>query len=248
MAIDQNGRPDGAAYEDLTARARIRDAAMRQFTEPGFQRATIRGIAADAGVSAGLVRHHFGSKEALREAVDAHVIQEVRRVNDEILADGLRGDLGPAMATRQETVRRIRPHQRYLMRALMDGSPAAAKVFDEMVSMTEQWIAIADAGRTDPPPADVRIRAAVLNAMKMGVGLLHEHVSRAAGVDIFTPEGDRLLAVAMLDIFSHDVMSPDLVASALAGLDAPPDTPARPPAAPARTGAPTTTSHPRSSR
>jgi AcrR family transcriptional regulator len=215
-------RADGAAYEDLTARARIRDAAMRQFTEHGFQRTTIRGIAAAAGVSPGLVRHHFGSKEALREAVDAYVTQEMRRINDEVLADGRRGDLGPAMATRQETIRRVRPHQRYLMRALMDGSVAAAKMFDDMVEMTEQWIAIADAERTDPPPADVRTRAALLNAMKFGVGLLHEHVSRAVGVDIFTPEGDRRVAVAMLDILSHSVMSPDLVASAVAGLDAPP--------------------------
>jgi TetR/AcrR family transcriptional regulator, regulator of cefoperazone and chloramphenicol sensitivity len=62
------------AADDLTARARIRDAALRQFAEQGFERSTIRGIAATAGVSPGLVRHHFGSKEALRDAVDEHVL------------------------------------------------------------------------------------------------------------------------------------------------------------------------------
>ncbi|MGA8112556.1 MAG: TetR family transcriptional regulator, partial [Actinocatenispora sp.] len=39
----------GPDPEDLTARARIRDAAMRQFGELGFERATIRGIAEAAG-------------------------------------------------------------------------------------------------------------------------------------------------------------------------------------------------------
>ncbi len=57
---------NGPAAEDLTARARIRDAALAQFAEYGFDRATVRGIAGAAGVSPGLVRHHFGSKNGLR--------------------------------------------------------------------------------------------------------------------------------------------------------------------------------------
>ena len=72
-----------ATADDLTARARIRDAALRQFGEQGFERTTIRGIAATAGVSPALVRHHFGSKDALRDAVDEHVLTEIRRINDE---------------------------------------------------------------------------------------------------------------------------------------------------------------------
>lgn len=60
------GRP-APEPEDLTARARIRDAALKHFTESGFAKATIRDIARTAGVSPGLVRHHFGSKEGLRE-------------------------------------------------------------------------------------------------------------------------------------------------------------------------------------
>ncbi|MFC7644136.1 helix-turn-helix domain-containing protein [Streptosporangium lutulentum] len=68
----------GPDPEDLTARARIRDAAMLHFGEHGFERATIREIAATAGVSSGLVRHHFGSKQELREACDAHLVKMVR--------------------------------------------------------------------------------------------------------------------------------------------------------------------------
>ena len=64
---------------DLTARARIRDAALERFAEDGFDGATIRGIAAAAGVSPGLVQHHFGSKEGLRQACDDAVLELVRR-------------------------------------------------------------------------------------------------------------------------------------------------------------------------
>ena len=56
--------------DDLTARARIRDAALHEFGEKGYDGATIRGIAARAGVSSGLLRHHFGSKQELRDACD----------------------------------------------------------------------------------------------------------------------------------------------------------------------------------
>jgi AcrR family transcriptional regulator len=209
----------GPAFEDLTARARIRQAALAQFAEHGFERTTIRGIAAAAGVSPGLVRHHFGSKQALRDAVDAHVLQEIRRISDEIMEDGERGNLAPSAASRQA----MRPFQGYLVRALMDGSTTIAKMFDQMVDSGEQWFARADEDRADPPFADRRTRAAVFTAMALGVPLLHEHLSRVLGVDTFSRDGDRRVALALLDIYSHALMSPELAATARAGLDGPPD-------------------------
>ena len=60
--------------EDLTARARIRDAALRLFAERGLDGTTIRDIAKEAGVSGGLIRHHFGSKDGLRSACDVYAL------------------------------------------------------------------------------------------------------------------------------------------------------------------------------
>src|ERR687885_426871 len=66
-----------SADGDLTARARIRDAAIRRFGAEGFG-APVRAIAAEAGVSPGLVIHHFGSKDGLRAACDEHVLRLIR--------------------------------------------------------------------------------------------------------------------------------------------------------------------------
>lgn len=44
-------------------------AAWSPFARHGFEGATLRGIAVSAGVDPALVAHHFGSKEALWEAV-----------------------------------------------------------------------------------------------------------------------------------------------------------------------------------
>jgi TetR/AcrR family transcriptional regulator, regulator of cefoperazone and chloramphenicol sensitivity len=211
------------AFEDLTARARIREAALAQFAAVGFEKATVRAIAADAGVSPGLLRHHFGSKQALREAVDAHVISEIRRISDEVMHDGEHGDLSAAAVSRQA----IRPFQGYVARALMDGSASIAALFDQMVGPTEQWLALADEQRTDPPFADRRTRAAVFTAMALGVPLLHEHLSRVLQVDTFSDDGDQQVALALLDLYSHPVMSPEMAASARRGLERTARTPLR---------------------
>lgn len=199
--------------EDLTARARIRDAALRHFGEYGFERATIRGIAEAAGVSSGLVRHHFGSKQALREACDDYLSRAVRRLNDRLRADPTLDEVNYVGAARAA----VGPYHRYLARALAEGS--ARSLFDDMVRMSEEWLAVADRARPDPPAVDRRVRAALITAMALSVPVLHEHVSRGMGIEVFSPEGDQLLARALIDIYSHPLLSLDDAASALAGLD-----------------------------
>ena len=55
------GRPAGAPHN----RAAILAAAREQFAERGYDSATIRGIAARAGVDPALVHHYYGSKAEL---------------------------------------------------------------------------------------------------------------------------------------------------------------------------------------
>jgi AcrR family transcriptional regulator len=200
------------AFEDLTARARIREAALEHFARDGYDRATIRAIAKTAGVSPGLLRHHYGSKEDLREACDHYVFEMLHRVNAELLADP------SATAQTQQT---SKPFGRYVARSLADGSPTVGPIFDELVTMTEAWLARADHSRTDSPTIDRRVRAALLTAMKIGIPLLHEHVSRALGTDMFGPEGDRLIALGLLDIYSHALLDHDVATSAAVGYEEP---------------------------
>ena len=197
-------------FEDLTARARIREAALEHFARDGYDRATVRAIARTAGVSPGLLRHHYGSKEALREACDRHVFEMLHRVNARLLED-------PRAAAQAQQV--SRPFGWYVARALADGSPTAGPIFDELVTMTEAWLVRADRARTDAPTVDRRVRAALVTAMKLGVPLLHDHVSRALGTDMFGAEGDRLVALAMLDIYAHALIDEDAAASAAAGYE-----------------------------
>ena len=72
------------SVDDLTAAARIRDAAIERFGEQGFS-VGLRSIAEAAGVSAALVIHHFGSKDGLRKACDDYVAEEIRSSKSEAM-------------------------------------------------------------------------------------------------------------------------------------------------------------------
>ncbi|KAA5834991.1 TetR/AcrR family transcriptional regulator [Saccharopolyspora hirsuta] len=189
--------------EDLTARARIRDAALRHFGEHGFDRATIRGIAETAGVSSGLVRHHFGSKEALREACDAHLAKALNNLNDQVRADESPGGVNYVAVAGAV----FGPYRSYVLRALTEGR--AAPLFDKLVELGAQWLAEADEKRADPPEVPRQARATVGAAMALSVAVLHEHVSRGLGVDVFSPEGADLLARTLLEVYSHPYLSPE---------------------------------------
>jgi AcrR family transcriptional regulator len=184
--------------EDLTARARIRDAAIEQFGELGFDRATIRGIATAAGVSSGLVRHHYGSKQALREACDEHLTKIIRRLDDQAHAFPNAAITNPAAE--------MQPYQAYLVRTLTDGGTSA--IFDDMVELSTQWLEDLDRAEQRPPHTPARSRAAVLTAMSLSVGVLRSHVSRGLGVDLSTPEGEELLLRSLVDLYSRPLLTP----------------------------------------
>ena len=71
-------RPGSRAEQRQRTEARILDAASRVFVADGYERATIRAVAAAAEVDAGLVMHYFGSKQELyRRVIDAAPVPEV---------------------------------------------------------------------------------------------------------------------------------------------------------------------------
>ncbi|MET7398698.1 helix-turn-helix domain-containing protein [Dactylosporangium sp. NPDC005572] len=206
-------RPVGdPSFEDLTARARIRDAAIRLFAERGMDGTTVRDITQAAGVSPGLLRHHFGSKEALREECDTYVLDRMIEIKQELVFDGKLANPA-ALPSIHPT---ILLYYKYVTQALLDGSRSAASMFDDMVALTEQWIA-----KNAPDVSeDHRAYAAVMVGMQSGMLAMHNHVSRALGVDVFTAEGHLRMAGALADFYSHPLLDPELVTKARRAMDA----------------------------
>ena len=84
---------------DLTARATIRNAALRLFADRGHDAVTVREIATQAGVSPALVVHHFGSKDGLRAEVDAFAAQAFDTIFEALLTVELAELLAGGAAT-----------------------------------------------------------------------------------------------------------------------------------------------------
>ena len=199
------------AFEDLTARARIRDAALRLFGERGMDATTIRDIAGAAGVSGGLVRHHFGSKEGLRDACDAYALDQLMRLKEQAVVDGQMAAPG-FLAGAQPTLLLF---YRYLARSMLDGSPAAGAMFDEMVDLGERWLGEHHPGLFD----DQRAYSALLVAMELGALSMNDRLSHVLGADIFSPEGQLRLAKAKIDFYSRPLLSSELAEQAHAAID-----------------------------
>lgn len=199
-------------FEDLTARARIRDSAVRLFAERGFEGTTIREIAAAAGVSGGLVRHHFGSKEDLRAVCDSYALDQMMRIKEQAVLEGKVADPGFVSAAQPALLVLFR----YLARAMVDSSPSADRMFEAMVALCERWLEEHHEG----PIADPRAYSAVLVAMETGALAMSAQLSRALGADIFSPEGHLRLAKAKVAFYSQPLLGAKLGAEAYAAIEA----------------------------
>jgi len=165
-----------SAAEDLTGRARIRDAAIRRFGAEGFG-ASVRAIAADAGVSPGLVIHHFGSKDALRAACDEHVLRMIREAETEAFTHGAPADWLAQLATLDEYA----PMVGYLVQTLLAGGDLAATLLERMTKDAESYLADAVAAGTMKPSRDPAARASFL--VDVGIGAVLAFVRRHPPVE-----------------------------------------------------------------
>ncbi len=163
------------SVEDLTARARIRDAAMARFGHEGFG-AGLRQVAADAGVSPALVLHHFGSKDGLRAACDAYVHARLR----EVKAAAMDRPAGDVLAELAEATEEHGPLVSYLVRVVLDGGPGAADLVDGLVADTVAYLEHGERAGVVRPTADPQGRARYVVAGQLGL-LLMTRLEAGAG-------------------------------------------------------------------
>jgi AcrR family transcriptional regulator len=156
------------SIDDLTAAARIRDAAIEQFGEHGYG-VGLRAIAEAAGVSAALVIHHFGSKDGLRKACDDYVAEEIRSDKSEAMRSS---DPGTWFAQLAE-IESYAPMMAYLVRSMQSGGELGKTLLRTMIDNAESYL---DEGvRTGilKPSRDPRARARYLAITGAGGFLMY---------------------------------------------------------------------------
>jgi AcrR family transcriptional regulator len=148
-------RPGSRAEQRRRTEARILGAATRLFLEAGYERTTIRAVAAAAGVDAGLVMHYFGAKQELfRRVIGAAPVPEFsgppEQATEQILAS-----LADRLAN--EPVASLT-----LLRSMLTNPEAAALAGVGIARYQEQIAQVI-------PSGDADLRAAVISAVILGV-------------------------------------------------------------------------------
>lgn len=183
MRSTTDGSETQESLDDRTTKARIRDAAIASIAEHGINGTTARKVANTAGVSPGLVIHHFGSMEGLRSACDQYVANAIRDFKERTMTGGPTLDILAALRDAPNG-----PLMGYLAQVLADDSPAVAKLVDDLVDDAEGYIQQGvDSGMLKPSD-DPRGRAVVLTVWSLGALALHQHVRRLLGTDLTDPE------------------------------------------------------------
>ncbi|MBO3085116.1 TetR family transcriptional regulator [Cellulomonas sp. zg-ZUI188] len=179
--------------DDLTARARIRDAAIARFSKDGF-RAPVRAIADDAGVSPALVIHHFGSKDALRAECDEHILTVIREDKAAALTHLSPGETIGLLARVPE----YSPLFAYVVRSLLDGGELAAHFVDGMVDDAAAYLEAGEAAGTVRPSADPHGRARQAVAAQVGL-IVMAQLDAAAGRGVAPTDAPAEAMEAMFD-------------------------------------------------
>jgi AcrR family transcriptional regulator len=188
--------------DELTAYARIRNAALELFAARGVAATSIREVAQAAGVSPGLVQHHYGTKAGLQKAVDEFVVEDALWTIAD-LPEPLE-ERSAEFAARMGAVIRDRPESvRYLARAASEGSELGLRAFQEIVDFgVREFRAMENAGQLSP---DLDLEWAVLQMLLFNLStmMFEPAITHALGESIVSEQGRRRVNAAATRLFTY---------------------------------------------
>lgn len=194
---------------DLSASARIRNAALELFALRGTAGTSIRDVAAAAEVSPGLVQHHFGTKEGLRAAVNEYVV----KVAVDTFANLVSEESREAWRTMGDTVTAWVTDNalavRYLARGLSEGDPEASRIFESLLGIGQtKWLdPLAEAGALRPE-VDRDWAAIHVFVFNLACVLFEPALSLHLPQPFFTPEQLQRWNVATTELYRHAFIAP----------------------------------------
>ncbi|OBI72252.1 TetR/AcrR family transcriptional regulator [Mycobacterium sp. E740] len=191
-----------SAQDDRTTVARIRDAAIEQWGQHGFN-IGLRAVADAAGVSAALVIHHFGSKARLRKACDEYVAEVIRESKSESLQGG---DPATWLAQMAE-IESYAPLMAYLVRSMQSGNDLAKAFWQQMIDNAEQYFDEGVRSGLLKPSRDPKARARFLSMSSGGGFLLYLQLHPSNDLREVLHDYAEEMVLPALELYTHGLMA-----------------------------------------
>jgi AcrR family transcriptional regulator len=172
---------------DPVGRQQLIEAALSAVAERGAKGATVRMIAERAGVTPGLVVHHFATKERLLAEVDGRVAQQF---TDAMTVPEAVTDEADALSTVAEQLSALigsdASLRAYLRRAIVDATPAGGRFLQHLIDLT---VSLHDLRSSESSLSsdEVRWQAVQVISINLAATLLEPILRGLGPEDPFTP-------------------------------------------------------------
>lgn len=161
-------------------RERLLEAAVKLFGRDGFDGTSVRAVADEAGVSWGLVRFYFQSKDGLRDAAEDFVM---RGYLQRVRAGSTVGSAEELEAIIESQTAGLSASVPFLRRAIMEERPIAIEFLRQLISTTEALRENSPDEYPDEPALWDPVRV-VIN--RLGYLLLAPQIQTILGRDLFS--------------------------------------------------------------
>lgn len=182
----------------IDSRERLIEVAVRVFAREGFSGTSLRMIAVEAGVSAALLVHHFGSKQNLIEEAIATTLGDWMSEKDQLLEL----PLSEAIAEWPQALEGGSQKLQFFKQVMLAGGKPAHQLLVRMQSEAKLRLqALAKAGAMNPL-RDEETGSLLMAIYGLAPLIMSENLKKILGGDITDVEIAEKLALSSMELFA----------------------------------------------
>jgi TetR/AcrR family transcriptional regulator, regulator of cefoperazone and chloramphenicol sensitivity len=182
----------------MDSREHLIEVSTKVFAREGFTGTSLRMIAVEAGVSAALLVHHFGSKQRLIEETIETTLGEWMREKDHLAELPLSEALSKWPQTAEDGIQKLA----FFKQVMLSGGRPAQVLMERMhFEARERLTAMTKAG-VMRDVSDIDTAALLLAVYGMAPLILSDSIKKILGGDIADPEISEKLARSSLELFA----------------------------------------------
>ena len=182
----------------IDSREHLIEVATRVFAREGFTGTSLRMIAVEAGVSAALLVHHFGSKQRLIEETIETTLGEWMREKDHLAELPLSEALSQWPQTAQDGHQKLA----FFKQVILSGGKPAQLLLERMHFEAKERLTMMTKTGVMRDVADIETAALLLAVYGMAPLILSDSIKKILGGEVTDPEISEKLARSSLELFA----------------------------------------------